>query len=778
MRVAVVGDIGQHAYHVGDEAMTHAVAHALTARGHTPVLLTRDLADSRARFGGEVDVAGTLVFPWPPVDRERYLGEIQDVLAGNPRALPADDQIHAFVEAVRSCDALVVAGGGNLNSRYGWLLHERAAALAVAHHLGLPTYVTGQTIGPALTRRDAATLREAFANTLGVAAREEPTRRLAAALTAPERVARVLDDASFLSLVPLPDAAPGVPGEAADHASSDGAIVVTVAHGSLGIDDAALPELAAAIDALATSTGAPVHLVPHMVVPGERHIDLEIHDALADSLTVPAVVLDVEHALVSARRAREAAIVITSRYHPAVFALEGAVPVLGLAADAYTSVRLVGALDNWGVGEESVLLVDDVAGTPGLLTRRLLALWEGRDAVADGLRAARPALAAAADEFWDVVVAALGSATSPSPAPSLPTVPRIPVPGAPAPHATPADGDAPAAPVVSVVVRTKDRPHMLGRALDDIAAQTFPSLEVVVVNDAGDRDAVDEVVAATVGLAGRVRVLHREVSTGMEAASNAGIALAHGELVSIHDDDDTWDPQFLARTVAHLHRHPEQRAVAARTEIVWERIDPDTGLAVEESREVFEPRVRIVTVSDLLRYNRMVPISLLLRRSVLEEIGSFDESFGVVGDWEFNLRLAALGPVTVLPGPPLAFWHQRRASTGVLGNSVIVAADEHLDVDLRLRDERLRRRIAEKGDGDLLYLTRFMHERHEELAGHLLGMERRLTEVVEQNAALEERLGRAVEAIEVATRDAGFVGLARRKYWSARTSLRDRRNRR
>ena len=757
MRVAVLGDVGQLVYHVGDEAMTHAVVHALTSRGHSAVVLTRDEADTRARFGDAVEIAPTPVFPWAPVDREAHLASIHDLLAGRENDIASDDPVHALRESLRTCDALVVAGGGNMNSRYGWLLYERAAALAVARSLGLPTLVTGQTVGPALTRPDVHTLVDALSGTLAVGAREEATDRLLRRLLPEGLVHRTLDDAAFLAGVPLP--AGTAPSPTAP-ASSEGAIVVTIAHGSLGVDDAALTRLVRALDDLAERTGAPIHLVPHMAVPGTRHVDVEIHDRIAAALAAPAVSLDVEHALVAARRAREAAIVVTTRYHPAVFATEGGVPVLAVAADDYSRVRLAGALDSWGI-DGAVLALSDVEADPELLSRRLLALWEGRGRVADALAAAAPALAAHASSFWDTVSAALTTGRVPATTArtSLPEVARTLTPGAEGHGAT-----SPT-PVVSIVVRTKDRPTMLARALDDIAAQTFASFEVVVVNDAGEAAAVDEVLSRVVGLDGRVRVLHRAVSTGMEAASNAGVELARGEMLAIHDDDDTWDPAFLARSVDHLRRHPADRAVAARTAIVWERTAEGVERPVEEGREIFEPDVRLVTVLDLMRYNRVVPISLLLRRSVLEEIGRFDESLSVVGDWEFNLRLATLGPITVMPGEPLAFWHQRRAATDELGNSVIVDADAHLDTDLRLRDERLRRHIAERGDGDLLYLTRFMHERHEELAGHVLAVEQRIVD-------LENRLGRALDAIGHETREAGVVGLARRKYWAARHRLR------
>lgn len=86
MRIAVLGDIGQRADHVGDEAMTWAVAHEAAARGHDVLYLTRDAALTR-EARGPVATARSLEFPWPPHDRVRYLTEIRAVLAGRRDAL-------------------------------------------------------------------------------------------------------------------------------------------------------------------------------------------------------------------------------------------------------------------------------------------------------------------------------------------------------------------------------------------------------------------------------------------------------------------------------------------------------------------------------------------------------------------------------------------------------------------------------------------------------------------------------------------------------------------
>ena len=283
---------------------------------------------------------------------------------------------------------------------------------------------------------------------------------------------------------------------------------------------------------------------------------------------------------------------------------------------------------------------------------------------------------------------------------------------------------------VNIVMRTKDRPGLLTRAIDDVLAQSYEDWTLTLVNDGGDSARVDSVVSSRADILGdRVEVIHNAHSRGMEAASNQAVRRGQAEFVAIHDDDDTWAPSFLAATVAHLQSHP-QSAVAVRTEIVWERISNDH---VEEiSREVFLPQLSSVTLFDLLRFNTCVPISLLIRRSALDAVGLFDESLPVTGDWECNLRLAAHGGIGFIDGVPLAYWHQRPASTGPLGNSVVDSAGLHRIMDRQVRDRALRGYVGEAGLGLPLYLTRFLDDRFDEVRDSLQSLSSRTNELERQ----------------------------------------------
>jgi glycosyltransferase involved in cell wall biosynthesis len=241
-------------------------------------------------------------------------------------------------------------------------------------------------------------------------------------------------------------------------------------------------------------------------------------------------------------------------------------------------------------------------------------------------------------------------------------------------------------------MRTRDRPLMLARAIGSVIAQTYRCWELVIVNDAGDPEPVEELVRLhRTSAAGTIRVLHRDRSTGMEAASNAGIAQSSGDYVAIHDDDDSWEPEFLEVCVGHLERSaaPDVQGVVTHAVRVNERIRD--GVIETLSRRPWNPWLKFVSLFDMAQGNLFPPISFVFRRKVLGVIGGYREDLPVLGDWEFNLRFLSHFAIDVIPRP-LANYHLRsEVMEGIYSNTVVAARDLHERVGWRIRDELMRR---------------------------------------------------------------------------------------
>ena len=256
-------------------------------------------------------------------------------------------------------------------------------------------------------------------------------------------------------------------------------------------------------------------------------------------------------------------------------------------------------------------------------------------------------------------------------------------------------GPATQSPRVTVVTRTRNRPMLLTRALQSVGAQSFQDLELVIVNDAGSIEPVESALAsAPEWLRERTTVVTNETSHGREAALEDGLAVSSCEFFAIHDDDDSWEPGFLAACVAHLDEHPEHGAVATRCDVVDEMVTEE-GL-VERGHWVMTKDGESWTLIDTMVANYVPPISQLIRREVADRIGHWDGTLLTQADWDFNLRLLATSPVGFITGEPLAHWHHRDSTDAAAGNSVVVDAVRHRIDNLAIRDRYTR--LSLEGD--------------------------------------------------------------------------------
>ena len=224
---------------------------------------------------------------------------------------------------------------------------------------------------------------------------------------------------------------------------------------------------------------------------------------------------------------------------------------------------------------------------------------------------------------------------------------------------------------VSIVVRTKNRPQFLKRALHDIEAQKYRKFEVVVINDGGDPEQVEEVVRSQPGAENWCTVLHNVESEGFASASNKAIQKTTGKYLVLHDDDDTWHPQFLSTCVSYLEECPEGsvKGVATRIEKITEVVDESTGDIREVSREPFNSHIKNVNLFYMIGRNQFAPISFLYERDAGGSLGFYDPSvkYGI-DDWDFNIRFLEKYDIGFIP-EVLAYYHVRESKNTETSNS-------------------------------------------------------------------------------------------------------------
>lgn len=251
---------------------------------------------------------------------------------------------------------------------------------------------------------------------------------------------------------------------------------------------------------------------------------------------------------------------------------------------------------------------------------------------------------------------------------------------------------------VAVVMRTRDRPLLLRRALASVIGQTHRDWHLYVVNDGGDRAALDAVLAEQQqALSGRITVIHNDASRGMEAASNQALAASDHAYFGVHDDDDSWEPGFLAATTELLSRPDQAGFVGVVTgwSDIYEVIE-DGAVTQEQEFQTFQLPA-LTDLTRLLAKNETPPIAVLFRTSLLQDLHGYNDKLPVLGDWDFNLRAMMVGDIAEIP-QVLAHYHLRHKAEDQYSNSVFAGKATHAHYSRRIRNEVVRRALAQNPD--------------------------------------------------------------------------------
>jgi LmbE family N-acetylglucosaminyl deacetylase len=220
-------------------------------------------------------------------------------------------------------------------------------------------------------------------------------------------------------------------------------------------------------------------------------------------------------------------------------------------------------------------------------------------------------------------------------------------------------------PLVSVVVRTKDRLELLAEALDSIGASSYRRVEVVLVNDGG---APPEVPAAFPFPVVRVEM---DGNQGRAAAATAGVEAATGDYLCFLDDDDLMGVEHLATLVGLVSASGVRIAYTDAAVGVYE-LDPVEGWREVDRRlpysRDFDP--------ELLLVDNYIPFNtLLIERKLALGTLPFSPELDFFEDWDFLIRLSAHTPFHHLARVTAEYRHFRGSGHHILGDDPQQRAD-------------------------------------------------------------------------------------------------------
>lgn len=221
------------------------------------------------------------------------------------------------------------------------------------------------------------------------------------------------------------------------------------------------------------------------------------------------------------------------------------------------------------------------------------------------------------------------------------------------------DTDRVSYPLVSVVIRSMDR-ATLQEALDSVSAQTYPNIEVVLVNAKG----ADHRPVGVGELCGRFPI--RFISSGEKLrcsrAANVGLDSARGELLIFLDDDDWFDPDHIEKLATAIRQHPEFKVAYTGVRCVDER---NNALANKFDKP-FDAVQMVV--------GNFIPIhAVLFSRDLLDLGCRLDESLDYYEDWDYWIQLSRHSNFLQVDGLSAVYRITQQTGFGVNADHVVSA---------------------------------------------------------------------------------------------------------
>lgn len=194
-------------------------------------------------------------------------------------------------------------------------------------------------------------------------------------------------------------------------------------------------------------------------------------------------------------------------------------------------------------------------------------------------------------------------------------------------------------PLVSIIIPAYNSESYIAKAIDSGLGQTYPNVEVIVVDDGS----TDDTWKLLVGYGDRIRAFRQE-NRGAAAARNRGLQEVRGEYIAFLDADDRYLPDNIAEKVHFLQSHDEFAWCYSN----WAWVDA-SGVPYRYGDEPEVSLARQKAQGDVLlkalQGYRLGTNVFLFSRRVIEHVAGFDQSLAVLEDYDLYVRSAAGFPV-------------------------------------------------------------------------------------------------------------------------------------
>lgn len=187
-------------------------------------------------------------------------------------------------------------------------------------------------------------------------------------------------------------------------------------------------------------------------------------------------------------------------------------------------------------------------------------------------------------------------------------------------------------PLVSVIIPVYNREKTIGRAIESVLNQSYPNIELIVVDDGSSDDSVSVIQSYING--DKVRLIMLSGNSGANVARNVGIKNANGDFIAFQDSDDEWLPNKLQKQMDYMQSNHDSVMFCSHNVILSEgyvKQVPDWRIIKKIENE---------GLYNVLKCENVVSTqTLIISRSVIEDIGLFDETMPRMQDYEYVIRI-------------------------------------------------------------------------------------------------------------------------------------------
>ena len=205
---------------------------------------------------------------------------------------------------------------------------------------------------------------------------------------------------------------------------------------------------------------------------------------------------------------------------------------------------------------------------------------------------------------------------------------------------------------ISVILSAYNSEKYIGEAIESVLDQTYVHFECIIINDCST-DKTLEIIKTYAKLDNRISIINNKKNLGLTKSLNKGISKSSGKYIARIDADDICEHSRFEKQLKYMEANPEVAVCGS------------LGTYIDENGKNLGVKNLPLSSKDLknklLFNNQFIHSALFIRKSVLDTVGSYDESFKTSQDYELLLRIAEKYPVINL-ADPLVKWRIHRNS--------------------------------------------------------------------------------------------------------------------